>query len=90
VVRLAAESEASHLVRTFATTTAGLIELGEWLEENGCTHVEATGVYWKRCGKGFELVQAQINKVSMTMTYTSQAWIQAWMRRVSLWLPFKA
>jgi hypothetical protein len=37
------------LVRTFATTTAGLIELGEWLQENGCTHVamEATGVYWK-------------------------------------------
>jgi transposase len=48
-VRLAAGNEASQLVRTFATTTAGLIELGEWLEENGCTHVamEATGVYWK-------------------------------------------
>jgi transposase len=48
-VRLAAGSEASHLVRTFATTTVGLIELGELLEENGCTHVamEATGVYWK-------------------------------------------
>jgi hypothetical protein len=42
-------SISSHLVRTFATTTAGLIELGEWLQENGCTHVamEATGVYWK-------------------------------------------
>src|SRR5262249_36559337 len=39
----------SHVVRTFATTTADLIELSEWLEENGCTHVamEATGVYWK-------------------------------------------
>src|SRR5262245_23803356 len=48
-VRLAAGNEASQLVRTFATTTAGLIELGEWLEENGCTHLamEATGVYWK-------------------------------------------
>ena len=48
-VRLAAGNEASQLVRTFTTTTAGLIELGEWLEENGCTHVamEATGVYWK-------------------------------------------
>jgi transposase len=64
-VRLAAASEASHLVRTFATTTAGLIELGEWLEQSGCTHVamEATGVYWKPvwqvlADSGFELVLA--------------------------------
>jgi transposase len=64
-VRLAAASEVSHLVRTFATTTAGLIELGEWLEQNGCTHVamEATGVYWKPvwqvlADSGFELVLA--------------------------------
>jgi len=36
-------------VRTFATTTASLIALSEWLTENKCTHVamEATGVYWK-------------------------------------------
>ena len=25
-------------VRTFETTTAGLIALAEWLAENGCTH----------------------------------------------------
>src|SRR6266436_1279319 len=36
-------------VRSFATTTRGLLELGEWLSAEGCTHVamEATGVYWK-------------------------------------------
>jgi transposase len=36
-------------VRTFATTTAGLLALSAWLAERGCTHVamEATGVYWK-------------------------------------------
>ena len=34
-VRLAAGSDTSHVVRTFATTTADLIELSEWLEENG-------------------------------------------------------
>jgi transposase len=36
-------------VRTFATTTASLMELSEWLTQNKCTHVamEATGVYWK-------------------------------------------
>lgn len=33
----------------FAATTKGLLELSDWLEEAGCTHVvmEATGVYWK-------------------------------------------
>jgi transposase len=36
-------------VKTFATTTAGLLALADWLTQNGCTHVamEATGVYWK-------------------------------------------
>jgi transposase len=36
-------------VRTFATTTSGLIALGDWLASHACTHVamEATGVYWK-------------------------------------------
>ena len=36
-------------VRTFATTTAGLITLGEWLVAAGvtCAAMEATGVYWK-------------------------------------------
>jgi transposase len=36
-------------VRQFATTTTGLLALGDWLASLGCTHVamEATGVYWK-------------------------------------------
>jgi transposase len=36
-------------VRRWATTTAGLLELADWLRQAGCTHVamEATGVYWK-------------------------------------------
>lgn len=36
-------------VRTFATTTAGLLELGDWLLEQGVTiaAMESTGVYWK-------------------------------------------
>jgi transposase len=64
-VRIASGGEASQSVRTFTTTTAGLIELGEWLEENGCTHVamEATGVYWKPvwqvlADSNFELILA--------------------------------
>jgi transposase len=48
-LRVVARGKASHEVRRFATTTRGLIELAEWLEAGGCTHVamEATGVYWK-------------------------------------------
>ena len=45
-VRLAAGGRVAREVRTFATTTAGLLGLVAWLAENGCTHVvmEATGV----------------------------------------------
>jgi transposase len=41
--------EVRHVVRRFATTTAGLLELADWLRQAGCTHVamEATGIYWK-------------------------------------------
>lgn len=48
-IRLAAEGPAKTEVRTFDTTTPGLLALSAWLAECGCTHVamEATGVYWK-------------------------------------------
>jgi transposase len=64
-VRLVEDGKVSRSVRTFATTTASLIELGEWLETSGCTRVsmEATGVYWKPvwqvlADSSFELVLA--------------------------------
>jgi transposase len=36
-------------VRTFSTTTKGLLELRDWLEEHSCSHVaiESTGIYWR-------------------------------------------
>jgi hypothetical protein len=36
-------------VRTFETTTSGLLDLSAWLSEKGCTlaAMETTGVYWK-------------------------------------------
>jgi transposase len=45
----ALREQPSELLRTFSTTTKGLLELRDWLEENGCTHVaiESTGVYWR-------------------------------------------
>jgi transposase len=48
-VRLASEDKLTTQVKTFSTTTAGLLGLSAWLSENGCTHVamEATGVYWR-------------------------------------------
>jgi len=69
-LRIVERGEVSRSVRTFATTTASLIELGEWLEASGCTHVgmEATGVYWKPVWQvladgSFELVLANAAQV---------------------------
>lgn len=35
--------------RTFGTTSGEIRKLGDWMEQQGCTHVamESTGVYWK-------------------------------------------
>ena len=48
-VRLAADGKVAQEVRTFATTTVGLLALCDWLAAHGCTHaaMESTGVYWK-------------------------------------------
>ncbi len=42
--------------RTYSTTTADLLNLLDWLLEQGCTHValEGTGVYWKPIYNLFE------------------------------------
>ena len=44
-----AHQKARKEVRTFGTMTRDLMELKQWLVEQGCTHVamESTGVYWK-------------------------------------------
>ncbi len=48
-VRIATGRSAQREVKTFATTTSGLLELHDWLQSDAVTHVamEATGVYWK-------------------------------------------
>lgn len=48
-VRTALNATPTQQVRTFATTTSGLLALADWLEEHGVEQVamEATGVYWK-------------------------------------------
>lgn len=48
-VRLARNGKVDKEIRTFQTTTADLLALGEWLDGHEVNHVvmEATGVYWK-------------------------------------------
>jgi transposase len=68
-VRLAINAELVREVRTFATTTSGLLELSDWLQAHGCTHVamESTGVYWKPVWhvleSSFELVLANARHI---------------------------
>src|SRR3990172_12251833 len=47
--RVVTESGVEQDVETFGTTTSALLDLSDWLERRGVTHValEATGVYWK-------------------------------------------
>jgi transposase len=67
--RVATDGKASQDVRSFSTTTSGLLALAEWLSEVECTHVamEATGVYWKPVWHvlegSFELVLANAQHV---------------------------
>jgi transposase len=48
-VRHMVDREVKREVRTFKTTTKGLLSLSEWLSAEGVRHLvmEATGVYWK-------------------------------------------
>jgi len=47
--RLSGDGAPKQEVRTFPTTTSGLLALADWLESLGVHHVamQATGVYWK-------------------------------------------
>ena len=49
VLLTATTGKVSRQVRTFATTTANLLALADWLGSQGVTHVamESTGVYWR-------------------------------------------
>jgi len=49
VLLTAANGKVSKAIRTFATTTAGLQQLADWLSSQGVTHLamESTGIYWR-------------------------------------------
>jgi transposase len=67
--RLVSDGKVAQDVRSFSTTTSGLLALAEWLADAECTHVamEATGVYWKPVWHvlegSFELVLANAQHV---------------------------
>ncbi|HKU38705.1 MAG TPA: IS110 family transposase [Polyangiales bacterium] len=71
--------------RTFATHTAALMELSQWLSEHQCTHVamEATGVYWKPVWHilegNFELVLANAKHVRNVPGRKSDVSDAAWL-----------
>lgn len=62
--RLVSSGKVEAEVKSFATTTSGLLALLDWLSQGECTHVamEATGVYWKPVWhileQSFELILA--------------------------------
>lgn len=62
VLLTAASGKVSRAVRTFATTTAGLQELADWLCSQGITHVamESTGIYWRPI---FNLLEARFQVI---------------------------
>lgn len=49
LLALNAAGQQGREIRSFRTTTAGLLALRDWLQTAGCTHaaMESTGVYWK-------------------------------------------
>lgn len=48
-VRVVSKTKTQRVVKTFAATTEALLQLGDWLDEQGVTHavMESTGIYWK-------------------------------------------
>jgi len=70
VLKGALEGRPRGQLRTFGTTVAGLLELSDWLQEQGVTAVamESTGIFWRPVwnileGQEFELLLANARKV---------------------------
>ncbi len=53
-------------IRTFATMTDELLQLGDWLSSAGCTHVaiESTGVYWQPV---FNILERLLTRMKTTI-----------------------
>ena len=62
VRRLDSRGRVSKQVKTFGTMTRDLLELGDWLSQQGATYVamESTGVYWKPV---FHLLEGRFTEI---------------------------
>lgn len=62
VLLTTASGKVSRAIRTFATTTASLQELADWLVSQAVTHVamESTGVYWRPV---FNLLEGRVEVI---------------------------
>src|SRR5437773_10456152 len=69
VLLTAANGRLTNEVRTFATTTAGLLALREWLSSHGVTHVamESTGVYWRPV---FNILEGAVEVILVNAQHT--------------------
>src|ERR1700758_1106670 len=58
-------------VRTFETTTRGLLELADWLRAENVTHaaMESTGVYWKPV---FNILEGQVEVILVNAQHIKQ------------------
>lgn len=58
-------------VRTFETTTRGLLALADWLRVEGVTHaaMESTGVYWKPV---FNILEGQVQLILVNAQHIKQ------------------
>jgi transposase len=69
--RLHANDEVDEVVRTFGTTTAELLQLLDWLLENGVPIVamESTGVYWKPV---FNILEGSVRVILVNAEHVKQ------------------
>ena len=70
-VRIGKGKEPRCEVRTFSTTTSGLLALRDWLVERGVRHaaMEATGVYWKPV---WHILQSELQLVLANAAHIQQ------------------
>ena len=71
-------------VRTFATTTAGLLGLCDWLSSNQVSHVvrESTGVYWRLEVAGLgDSVSTAAMKAYINVSFSKKMFLEAGVRR---------
>jgi transposase len=71
VRRLDAAGKACQEIRTYSTMTRDLLAMGDWLVEQGVTHValESTGVYWKPV---FNLLEDRVTVILVNAEHIKQ------------------